>query len=433
MNAIVGLCHFCEAHGPRPVFCTFTTDDEGHTTESANSTPQCTGCRSLGPETVLVTRDEDGSIYCSRESVPNAEVTAFLRQAAVRSITCEVSWSKEGGVVYFSDARGHVLSLTFQLKDTRARGLKRWFSIVVLMKDKMLLLNITPLLSENMQKIAKELQEYAATVYDEEQKVCSQRALRLNTGCNYFGQSRSLKNLTGQDDIFNKIHAKFTWMLKTGALNYTETLYTSQDLLNKIVPNGTKGISIYSPNACSVPTEEECMPLRVLESLLTKSVFRIVLYCALSGLNIVIKSNETPAKEIVKCLSRLLPVLDSECVPNIGIANEEQVVPSASKCVLEETQERQFLCRWPGVVPNKCPTLMNRIESAMSNNKFNDDVLHQHVKSLQLEWLGIARAIKSAVDASGAKSEPVTKLKQVFGVTPNDELLVNYWISAFCS
>lgn len=31
---------------------------------------------------------------------------------------------------------------------------------------------------------------------------------------------------------------------------------------------------------------------------------------------------------------------------------------------------------------------MNKIENAMSNEKFNDAVLHQHVKSLQLEWLG---------------------------------------------
>lgn len=91
MNAIVGICHFCEAHGPRPLFCTFTTDDEQHTTETSKCTAQCSGCTSLGAETVLVSRDDDGTIYCSRESVPNTEVTAFLRQAAIRSITCEVS------------------------------------------------------------------------------------------------------------------------------------------------------------------------------------------------------------------------------------------------------------------------------------------------------------------------------------------------------
>lgn len=91
MNAIVGLCHFCEAHGPRPLFCTFATDEEKHTTESSKSSVQCSGCTSLGPETVLVSRDGDGTMYCSRESVPNPDVTAFLRQAAIRSITCEAS------------------------------------------------------------------------------------------------------------------------------------------------------------------------------------------------------------------------------------------------------------------------------------------------------------------------------------------------------
>lgn len=90
MNAIVGLCHFCEAHGPRPIFCTFTTDNEEHTTDPSKSAVQCNGCTSLGPETVLVSKDDGGTIFCSRELVPNTDVTAFLRQAAIRSITCEV-------------------------------------------------------------------------------------------------------------------------------------------------------------------------------------------------------------------------------------------------------------------------------------------------------------------------------------------------------
>lgn len=38
----------------------------------------------------------------------------------------------------------------------------------------------------------------ADIVYDTEQKVCSQRALRLRTGKNDFGQSRSLIQLTGK-------------------------------------------------------------------------------------------------------------------------------------------------------------------------------------------------------------------------------------------
>lgn len=49
-----------------------------------------------------------------------------------------------------------------------------------------------------LQKISKELQQLASVVYDNEQKICSQRALRLRTGRNDFGQSRSLVQLTGK-------------------------------------------------------------------------------------------------------------------------------------------------------------------------------------------------------------------------------------------
>ncbi|XP_075978938.1 folliculin isoform X2 [Anticarsia gemmatalis] len=350
MNAIVGLCHFCEAHGPRPLFCTFTTDNESHTTESSKSGVQCSGCTSLGPETVFVSRDDDGTIFCSRESVPNADVTAFLRQAAIRSITCEVNWNKEGGVVYFSDTHGHVLSLTFQVKDTWARGLKRWFSIVVLMKDKMLLLNITPLLTEHMQKIAKELQELADVVYDAEQKVCSQRALRLKTGRNDFGQSRSLMHLTGSEDVFKRLHSNFTWMLKAGAHTYSEKLYTSQDLLKKLQPQALKN-SIFEPSTCSVPNDEECMSLRSLEKLLTKTVFKVLMYCTLTGVYIVIKSNKIEADAIIKGLSRLLPV-NQPNYTRISIAKSDEKLLT-SVCLVEEVENGNFSYKWAGPLPVK--------------------------------------------------------------------------------
>ncbi|CAH0693976.1 unnamed protein product [Spodoptera exigua] len=430
MNAIVGLCHFCEAHGPRPLFCTFTTDNDKNTTESSRASVQCSGCTSLGPETVFVSREDDGTIYCSRESVPNADVTSFLRQAAIRSITCEVNWNKEGGVVYFNDAHGHVLSLTFQLKDTWARGLKRWFSIVVLMKDKMLLLNITPLLSEHMQKIAKELQALAEVVFDAEQKVCSQRALRLKTGRNDFVQSRSLMHLTGDDNVFKRLHSHFTWMLKAGAHTYSETLYTSQDLLKKLQPHSVKR-SIFEPGTCSVPSDKECMSLRLLEKTVSKAVFRILMYCSLTGIYIVIKSNNVEAATIVNGLARLLPINMSNNQRIRQYRIDEQLPPMV--CLLEETENNNFSYKWTSALPAKCPTLMTRIENSMNNEKFNDDVLHQHLKSLQLEWLGIAKAVKAAIDSSGSKSDAVAKLKKVFGIGQHDESLVNYWMSSFCS
>ncbi|CAK1544913.1 unnamed protein product [Leptosia nina] len=426
MNAIIGLCHFCEAHGPRPLFCTFTTDDDSRTTESSKCPVECSGCTSLGPDTVLVSRDHNGLIYCSRESVPNDDVTAFLRQAALRSITCEVSWSKDGGIVYFSDTQGHVLSYMFHLKDTRARGLKRLFSIVVLMKDKMYLLNITPVLSEHMKKIAKELQQLAESVYNNEQSICSQRALRLKTGKHDFGQSRSLMQLTDEKDIFKRLHTHFTWMLKTGALIYSENLYTSQDLLNKLQPLSTKGTIFEDP--CLLEPINERISLREVEKELSKDVFRIIIYCILTGIKIVIIPNQTDCERIKNAFTILLPK-SNKCL-NIEICSSHNVTQSANVCILEK-YENKFYCKMNNV-PLKYPTLVNKIIKAMDNEKFTDAVLAQHMKSLQLEWLGIAKTLKASVQASGEKSDSVNNLKRVLGVSQTDEILVKHWMDNYC-
>lgn len=67
----------------------------------------------------------------------------------------QVSEDKEGGLIYFGDStNGHVLSFTFQLADAYSRGFNRWFSLIILMKDKIFLLNLSPFLSEHL-KVCK--------------------------------------------------------------------------------------------------------------------------------------------------------------------------------------------------------------------------------------------------------------------------------------
>lgn len=75
-------------------------------------------------------------------------------------------------------------------------------------------------------------------------------------------------------------------MLRTGAITYSETLYTSQDLLQKLTPKGTQG-TIFDKNICNIPNED-VVSLRQLERVLTKPIFRILLYCTLIGVNVSI-------------------------------------------------------------------------------------------------------------------------------------------------
>ena len=65
------------------------------------------------------------------------------------------------------DHRGHVFSHTFFVKDSQARGFQRWFSIIVVMMDKVFLLNSWPFLVKHCRYIIHELQRKADVVYTE--------------------------------------------------------------------------------------------------------------------------------------------------------------------------------------------------------------------------------------------------------------------------
>lgn len=145
---------------------------------------------------------------------------------------------KDGSLIFFGDATGgHVLSYIFEIHDSQARGFFRLFSIVVLMKDKMYLLNLQPFLAENLQKLSAELQTYSSEIYAAEQAKCSERAQRLNLGHASTRPPRSLIELTGQQNIFAFIHSHFAWILWMGARCLTENITIGLPLIN---PNNNK-------------------------------------------------------------------------------------------------------------------------------------------------------------------------------------------------
>lgn len=125
-----------------------------------------------------------------------------------------------------------MLSYIFQIHDSQARGFFRLYSIIVLMKDKMYLLNMQPFLAENLRKISTELQSYSLAIHSAEQAKYSERAHRLNTGQASTRPPRSLVELTGQTNIFAYIHSHFAWILWMGARCLTENINIGLPFLN---------------------------------------------------------------------------------------------------------------------------------------------------------------------------------------------------------
>ena len=65
---------------------------------------------------------------------------------------------REGPIFFGDDHNGHVFSHTFFVKDSLSRGERRWYSIIVVMMDKIYLLNSWPFLVTYIRKVIDDIQ-----------------------------------------------------------------------------------------------------------------------------------------------------------------------------------------------------------------------------------------------------------------------------------
>ncbi|KAB1265991.1 Folliculin, partial [Camelus dromedarius] len=209
MNAIVALCHFCELHGPRTLFCTEVlhaplpqgagngdspgraeqaeeeeggiqmssrirahSPAEGASAESSSPGPkksdmcEAGGCRSLAAgHPGYISHDQETSIkYVSHQHPNHPQLFSVVRQACVRSLSCEVCPGREGPIFFGDEQHGFVFSHTFFIKDSLARGFQRWYSIIAIMMDRIYLINSWPFLLGKIRGIIDELQDKALKV-----------------------------------------------------------------------------------------------------------------------------------------------------------------------------------------------------------------------------------------------------------------------------
>ncbi|XP_055603266.1 folliculin isoform X2 [Uranotaenia lowii] len=485
MNAIIALCHFCEAHGPSAIFCTQTLRETNiHQLDICFDSDRkgCGACNSIGNSIGLVSKDPDSNAHFVSSQVPAIpETVELVRKAAFRSISSEVSCPSlassgsssseaaaasvgfEGGLVFFGDAhRGHVLSYSFQLMDSQARGFVKQFSIVILMKDKMFLLNIQPFLADCLSKISKELQGYARSVHDEDLKVQgSQRAQRINQGfVNNPSTTRSLMELTGKESIFAYLHSHFSFVLWAGARYLTESITLGSPSVPPwlgrdteegfaMVQTDKEGYLMRRMGLGKVDDETDRIDdrtkakyqLRKFRQIL-KGDFPAVCFCALTGIQIVIRGPPIKGTCLVWNLKKLLPEpmhqlakvhtesykAAQEC--RIINLNSDAVAPNPSAGIMridlmdDRDKDTVAVCVWEGDLPSKLPTLHQKILKAIDEELFTDLVLDKHLRALIEEWKNKVVCIRKM-----HSNQDVARIKKIMDIQQQDQVLITYWYS----
>lgn len=306
----------------------------------------------------------------------------------------------------------------------------------------MFLLNIQPFLSNNIKDVAKQIQDNAQKIYEIEQKQVPQRAERLNTGKASTVPPRSLKELTGESNIFAHLHSLFSWILFAGSRYYAEilTLGTpSIPALSKDIEEGFAFIQIdkeefllqnfpSSSNRTDLfAFHDSSYNLRALKSLTTSS-FEQVLYCSLVGVQIVIRGEAHRCSDFAKHFKDFLPtalhrfIVESNKYVSSSKAKilclpPDAVVPQSNVCRIELMEP--ILIKCAGELPSKLPVLVAKILHATDEKLFTNIILDKFVKALVEEWKNKAICLSHQHEDA--------KLKRSLGIQAHDDAVINYF------
>ncbi|XP_059718144.1 folliculin [Haemorhous mexicanus] len=555
MNAIVALCHFCELHGPRTLFCTEVLHSplpqgagsgdisgqneqaeeeeggiqmssrirshspaEGASADSSSPGPKksdmCEGCRSLaGGHPGYVSHDKETSIkYVSHQHPNHPQLFSIVRQACVRSLSCEVCPGREGPIFFGDEQHGFVFSHTFFIKDSLARGFQRWYSIITIMMDRIYLINSWPFLLGKIRGIIDELQGKALKVFEAEQFGCPQRAQRMNTAFTPFlhqrngNAARSLTSLTNDENLWACLHTSFAWLLKACGSRLTEKLLEGAPTEDTLVqmekladlkeesegwdgseeeekpssqPDVVEGqeLSKSSPETSLMP---DCnswnvahrrlsvfRSLRHMRQVLGASAFRMLAWHVLMGNQVIWKAQDMDlVQSAFDVLRTMLPVGCVRIIPYsdqyeeayrcnfLGLSPHVQIPPhilASEFAVLVEVRaatrsslyptlfdDEQSLNKYEFLVTSGSPvaadrvgpTILNKIEAALTNQNLSVDVVDQCLVCLKEEWMNKVKVLFKFTKVDSRPKEDTQKLLSILGAAEEDNVkLLKFWMT----
>ncbi|XP_052896199.1 uncharacterized protein LOC128303316 isoform X3 [Anopheles moucheti] len=107
---------------------------------------------------------------------------------------------------------------------------------------------------------------------------------------------------------------------------------------------------------------------------------------------------------------------------------QEAIAPHSSSSIMrvdlvdDQNKDTVAVCAWEGELPNKLPSLLQKIVKAIDEELFNDHALDKHLRVLVEEWKNKVVCIRKV-----SSNQDVAKIKKIMGVQPQDQVLINYW------
>ncbi|CAG8582940.1 12095_t:CDS:10 [Ambispora gerdemannii] len=345
MNAIVALVHFCEVEGPSVIFCTQAFHDNNKNSSEdlpldsshSDNSSSCASCAFILPEKNypipknnsstttntefkgFKTEDDDNPLvaYIGSRYPQHPQLYSIVRQACVRSLSCEFCQGREGPVLFGDEKNGYVLSYMFKIKDSQARGSHRFYSFIFLMTDRVYLVASWPFLVSKFRILATSLQSKASQVFDKE------KAARERQDDPFMSRTGPLPQTSPG-----------IWILKAGGRRLQERQVHGETLSPELHDFTPKSIGFFQPNSninynnelngsssslfvkggiFLADSKKSNSELRInnlphLQSVLGISTFRQMVFNYVRGNQLIIQgSNQETVKSIVAVVKDLIP------------------------------------------------------------------------------------------------------------------------------
>ena len=281
----------------------------------------CTPHASLTNQKQASYMSEGRQSYVSSQTVLNRDLETVLRNAAVRAISCETSGSTNQRTVFnyinksetssssapilFSDPSvTSVVANNFHIQDFKARGYQRYYSILVLSRDRHHLTSNIKTIESLVSPVIDKLKMLAKKNFHEESsKHCSEKEY------SFLGNSslRNLCDIVKDDNIYEDLHTNFALILEHLDKNLKEKVVSGQVMRNSVLFDAAARTShVVSGKAFNISSSVETVQ-NMKEQLGTQQ-FKLLLHHVLSGKSLeIISETRQLSRSVGDSLCLLLP------------------------------------------------------------------------------------------------------------------------------
>ncbi|CAD5211544.1 unnamed protein product [Bursaphelenchus okinawaensis] len=451
---------------------------------------RCAACTSFGNGVGIVSNDHEAQTsYVSTQVPINDRVYQLVKQTCVRSLSVEISsplyveptysinpkviksedFEKEGAVLYGDQENGYTLSYTFKLKDAKARGFQRSYSLVVVSMDHYMLLNNYDYFLNGFAAIITRLQNRAVSVFTMEQD--SGGDVALATAVNRIGflpttffpkkfcldTSRSLTTIVGNNEIYNVLHRQMLYLLRTQTSLLRDTVLEgvpTQDMLVAMERDyhpldETDVITSFS----SEQTVNHIRTLRYLSRRLAdmdKEFLTHLIWCLVVGDQLIVRSEDNLTKKLfLFAFAHLLPMgcvkitsnssvyVDSYksnlvgCQMDTVIPTEELTaafvitLKSAADNIVDSIDGFDIVVDNVPKTEKRKPKIVDRYFKTLTDPDINEQVLLSVISSTRSEWLNHAKLVFQL--SRQREKIDLDNVLSIVGCTENDSPVLRFF------